>query len=70
MEEMLTYAHPDHLQALAAVRQATGAPPGLHPADAAEFGLPGDFDLSDGAVLSLGDGEANFKVMKGKSGGI
>jgi len=52
---LLTHAHPDHLQALAAVRQATGAPLGLHPADAAAFGVPGDFDLADGAVLSLGD---------------
>jgi len=35
---LLTHAHYDHVQALEAVRQATGAPLGIHPADAAEFG--------------------------------
>jgi hydroxyacylglutathione hydrolase len=53
---LLTHGHPDHVQALDAVRQATSAPLGLHPADAAEFGIVGDFDLDDGDVLALGDG--------------
>jgi hydroxyacylglutathione hydrolase len=50
---LLTHAHPDHVQALDEIRHATGAPVGLHPADAAEFGIAGDFDLNDGDVLSL-----------------
>jgi hydroxyacylglutathione hydrolase len=66
---LLTHAHFDHLQALAAVRQATGAPLGLHPADAAEFGVQGDFDLADGAVLSLGDGELRVVHTPGHTPG-
>jgi hydroxyacylglutathione hydrolase len=54
---LLTHGHADHVQALDAVRQATAAPLGLHPADAAEFGIVGDFDLDDGDVLTLGSGE-------------
>jgi hydroxyacylglutathione hydrolase len=54
---LLTHGHADHVQALDAVRQATAAPLGLHPADAAEFGIVGDFDLGDGDVLALGSGE-------------
>jgi hydroxyacylglutathione hydrolase len=51
---LLTHAHGDHVQALDEVRQATGAPLGLHPADAAAFGIASDFDLQDGDVLTLG----------------
>jgi glyoxylase-like metal-dependent hydrolase (beta-lactamase superfamily II) len=66
---LLTHAHPDHLQALAQVRQATGAPLGLHPADAAEFGVQSDFDLTDGAVLSLGDKELRVVHTPGHTPG-
>ncbi len=66
---LLTHAHPDHLQALDAVRQATGAPLGLHPADAAEFGVPSDFNLADGAVLSLGDEELRVTHTPGHTPG-
>ncbi|NIV34883.1 MAG: MBL fold metallo-hydrolase, partial [Anaerolineae bacterium] len=31
---LLTHGHPDHIGALEAVREATGAPVGIHPADA------------------------------------
>ncbi len=51
---LLTHAHGDHVQALEEVRRATGAPLGIHPADAAEFGIKGDFGLSDRDVLQLG----------------
>ena len=66
---LLTHAHPDHLQALAAVRQATGTPLGLHPADAAEFGVQGDLELTDGAVLRLGDGELRVVHTPGHTPG-
>lgn len=52
---LLTHAHLDHVQALDEVRRSSRAPLGLHPADAAEFGIEGDFDLGDGDVLTLGD---------------
>jgi len=66
---LLTHGHPDHVQALDAVRQATAAPLGLHPADPAEFGIGGDFDLHDGDVLTLGDGELTVVHTPGHTPG-
>ena len=66
---LLTHGHPDHVQALDAVRQATAAPSGLHPADAAEFGIVGDFDLNDGDVLTLEGGELTVVHTPGHTPG-
>lgn len=66
---LLTHGHRDHVQALDAVRQATGAPLGLHPADAAEFGIVGDFDLNDGDVLTLGGGQVTVVHTPGHTPG-
>jgi len=66
---LLTHAHFDHVQALDEVRQATGAPLGLHPADAAEFGIEGDFDLGDGDLLALGRGELRVVHTPGHTPG-
>jgi hydroxyacylglutathione hydrolase len=55
---LLTHAHPDHVGALAEVRETTGAPLGVHPADARRFGVDAaisDLDLADGDVLEWGD---------------
>jgi hydroxyacylglutathione hydrolase len=51
---LLTHAHPDHVGALEAVRQATGVPVGIHPADAEAFGLECDFPLLDSAEVEIG----------------
>ena len=66
---LLTHGHGDHVQALDAVRQATGAPLGLHPADATESGIVGDFDLGDGDVLPLGGGELTVVHTPGHTPG-
>jgi len=51
---LLTHGHPDHVGALEAVRKATGAPVGIHPADAAEWELQADFPLVHGSEVELG----------------
>ena len=53
---LLTHAHPDHVGALDQVRQATGAPVGLHPADAEQFGVEADFPLLPGMEIEIGEG--------------
>jgi hydroxyacylglutathione hydrolase len=66
---LLTHGHYDHVQALDEVRDATGAPLGLHPADAAEFGIEGDFDLTDGEALKLGSAELRVVHTPGHTPG-
>jgi glyoxylase-like metal-dependent hydrolase (beta-lactamase superfamily II) len=66
---LLTHGHYDHVQALDAVRDATGAPLGLHPADAAEFGIEGDLNLNDGEVLTLGSAELRVVHTPGHTPG-
>jgi hydroxyacylglutathione hydrolase len=51
---LLTHAHPDHIGALAEVRQATAAPVFLNPADGEKFGVEYDQALKDGQVIKLG----------------
>ncbi len=51
---LLTHGHPDHSAALAEVRQATGAPIGVHNADAGLLPVPPDFELRDGQVVRFG----------------
>jgi len=49
-----THAHHDHVGALIAVQQATGARTAAHPRDADALPLAPDLLVKDGAVLSLG----------------
>jgi glyoxylase-like metal-dependent hydrolase (beta-lactamase superfamily II) len=66
---LLTHAHPDHVGALAAVRQATGAPVGLHPADADQFGVDGDLPLLDGVEVVVGHGRLTVAHVPGHTPG-
>ncbi len=52
---LLTHAHPDHVGALAEVKQRTGAPVYLHPAEANVFGVAYDRPLADGDMIALGE---------------
>jgi len=50
-----THGHADHVQALADVKRATGAPIAVHPADAAMLPVAPDLLLGDEQELRLGD---------------
>lgn len=50
---LMTHADPDHVQALEEVRRATGAPVGIHPAEASRLPGPPDFELHDGDTFTL-----------------
>lgn len=66
---LLTHGHPDHVGALDAVRQATGAPVGMHPADAAAFGLQADFSLDHGMEVRVGEGQIRVAHVPGHTPG-
>lgn len=52
---LITHGHFDHVDALEAIKQATGAPVYMHPADAVKFNLEYDLPLSDGLKIQLGE---------------
>ena len=66
---LLTHGHPDHVGALEEVRRAGGVPVGLHPADAAAFGLDGDFPLLDGMEVEIGQERLTVHHLPGHTPG-
>ncbi len=52
---LMTHCHSDHVQALDELREATGAPVGIPPAEAKEFGIMGDFDIHEGDTIQFGE---------------
>lgn len=52
---LLTHAHADHVGALNEVKEATGAPVFLHPAEREKFGVKFDISLKGGDVLKVGN---------------
>ena len=54
---LLTHGHSDHVQALEEVKQATGAPVAIHPADAAMLPIAADLALNDGDRVRFGKHE-------------
>ncbi len=66
---LLTHGHRDHVGALEAVRRATGAPVGIHPADAQFFGLEADLSLLDGAEVEVGQGRVMVVHVPGHTPG-
>jgi glyoxylase-like metal-dependent hydrolase (beta-lactamase superfamily II) len=50
-----THRHPDHWQALAEVKAATGAVTVAHPADAPGIPVPTDELVEDGGTIEFGD---------------
>jgi glyoxylase-like metal-dependent hydrolase (beta-lactamase superfamily II) len=64
-----THGHSDHVQALAEVKQATGAPIAIHPDDAAMLPVPPDLLLRDGDRLRLGEHEIEVLHTPGHTPG-
>lgn len=52
---LLTHGHSDHVGALEEIKQATGAPVHLHPADADHFSLAFDRELKHGDTVQIGE---------------
>ena len=65
----LTHGHPDHIGALEAVRQASGAPVAVHPADAERFGVQADILLGDGMEVGVGEGYVSIAHVPGHTPG-
>ena len=51
---LLTHGHGDHVGALQEIREATGAPVYLHPAEHDKFSIPYDVPLADQDLISVG----------------
>lgn len=51
---LLTHGHPDHCQALSAIRDATHAPVMIHLDDIAAFNVQADLPLQHGATVAIG----------------
>jgi hydroxyacylglutathione hydrolase len=66
---LLTHGHPDHVGALDAVREVTGVPVGIHPADAEAFGLQADFPLLHGIEIEVGRGRVAVVHVPGHTPG-
>ena len=66
---LLTHAHPDHVGALEKVRQTTGAPVGIHPADAEQFDIDGDFPLLPGMEVEIGESVVQVAHVPGHTPG-
>jgi hydroxyacylglutathione hydrolase len=66
---LLTHGHPDHIGALETVRQACGAPVGIHPADAEAFDVQADFPLLDGMEVEVGSDRVSVVHVPGHTPG-
>jgi hydroxyacylglutathione hydrolase len=66
---LLTHAHPDHIGALEDVREATGAPVGIHPADAERFDVRAEIMLGAGMILKVGEGQVRVTHVPGHTPG-
>jgi glyoxylase-like metal-dependent hydrolase (beta-lactamase superfamily II) len=66
---LFTHADGDHVQALRAVKEATKAPVGIHPAEASRLPTPPDFHLSDGQTIEFGSRQLRAYHTPGHSPG-
>lgn len=52
---LMTHADRDHVEALRAVKEATGAPIGAHRYEAKRMPVPPDFEIEDGQIIRFGN---------------
>ena len=64
-----THGHWDHVQALAEVKEATGAPVLVHPGDAEMLPVPADRLLQDGDTVEVGSCSLRVVALKGHTPG-
>ncbi len=64
-----THGHWDHVQALAEVVAATGAPVLVHPGDAGDLPVPADRLLHDGDVVTVGEATLTVLHLEGHTPG-
>ena len=64
-----THGHWDHVQALAEVKEATGAPILCHPGDAEMLPVPPDRLLADGDTIEVGSCRASVIALEGHTPG-
>jgi len=64
-----THGHWDHVQALAEVKEGSGAPVLAHPADAESLPVPADQLLQDGDTISVGECSLSVIHLEGHTPG-
>jgi glyoxylase-like metal-dependent hydrolase (beta-lactamase superfamily II) len=64
-----THGHWDHVQALAEVKEATGAPVLVHPGDAEMLPVPADRLLQDGDTVQVGSCSLRVIALEGHTPG-
>ncbi len=67
---LVTHSHPDHIGALDVVKRTTGAPVLAHPAEASAMSVRIDSPLSDGEIITVGDGELRAIHTPGHTSGM
>jgi glyoxylase-like metal-dependent hydrolase (beta-lactamase superfamily II) len=67
---LLTHAHTDHVGALPEIKEATGAPVFLHPAEREKFGVKFDISLKGGDVFKIGNHRIHSIYTPGHTPGM